>query len=231
LSNVTVDNILDLMKGDWLKAFESPLIVSEAEERSLYGVSKAGIPHIVYAAWQYYLEDDWMHERGTAGVDQFVRHVTRYTMKVGKGMKRARAARVGEQTLHIGYSCKTNAVSDEAGTFCEGGNDVWFYTITFKPGHGVEEGEKLPLYHEMPCPVCNGPCIMNYDFARQFPLHRDVYPIGWIDPGIAESARKKGLAGVIGDALKPMESPEPPPPAPEPPLEWGEGDEGEIDFF
>jgi hypothetical protein len=157
--NPNLDNILDLMMKDWKKAFESNLIISESEERSLLVVAKQGLPHVVYAAWQYYLEDDWMHDKGTPGVDQFVRHVTRYTMKVGKGMKQARAARSGEGTVHTSYHCEYNHWMN---------NEIWHYSVTGRFGDDLRfRLDKLPAVHEKPCPVCGGRCYKKWIVNRR----------------------------------------------------------------
>lgn len=198
LSNVTAENILDLMKGDWFKAFEGRLIVSEGEERSLDNVVKQDSPHSIYAAWQYYLEDDWMHEKGTPSVDQFVRHVTRYTVKVGKGRKMARVTRPDEIRWHVVYSCAKR---------CLGGDDLWGYDVSFKHGGYKAAIDELPLYHENPCPVCKGPCVMNYDWVYSTgSAHADNYPAGEIDPAIA--AGQDVVAAVVAATRM-----EPPPPA------------------
>jgi len=231
--NPNQDNILDLMMSDWKKAFEgTPLIISEAEERSLLRVAKQGIPHIIYAAWQYYLEDDWMHDKGTPGVDQFVRHVTRYTVKVGKGMKRARAAKKGEATYHIVYHCEYNHLYNE---------DIWYYSVTGKFGNDLKaKVDVLPEVHERPCPVCGGRCYRewivsrreNYEYEGMPEYYRTMQRIeagegnpeynaevlAWLDrkpfwqPGEAAKALEEmkgmNLCGIIDDvarSIKPVE--------------------------
>ena len=159
------------------------------------------------AMWQYYITDEKEVAFGISVVAfSDPRRLARLAGRVSKKPKMT-----DEITTWIYYSC---LVPHEIRA-----EDIYNYEINFKGDGGLAALAELPLVYPEPCPVCNGPCYMNYEHVHHIEAFAAAYPVDEIDPALVD----KGLRGVIGAVVKGTVMP----PEPGDEVEW----EDIKDFF
>lgn len=81
--------ITDMLKSDYQGRFGIPLMVEAGEKTALERmVSEGTSKGIIRAAWQYYLDDERMHQVGTIGVAQFLKHLNRYLFQARRKVEK-----------------------------------------------------------------------------------------------------------------------------------------------
>lgn len=208
-----IEDIWKCLKRDTEEKLGFPLRGEKGADDLIYDLAKDYGAERLRAMWAYYITDDRELEFGIS-VASFSdpRRLARFAVRVGKGRK---AAKPGDMMWNVVYSCAAR---------CLYGDDLWHYNIVFKHGGHKAAVDALPLYHENPCPHCQGPCVMNYDWIYSADsAHADNYPVSEIDPDIAAG---KDVVKAVVEATR-ME----PAPAAEAQVDVGELLDADYDFF
>ena len=177
-----IEDIWQVIANDTKQKLGFPLREVEGAGDLIRDLAKDYGAERLRAMWLYYLTDETEVRFGISVVAfSDPRRLARLAGRVSRKPKST-----DDITTWVYYGCLKAHVPRA--------DEIYSYEVSFKKGEGLTKLAELPLVYPEPCPVCNGPCYMSYDHARQVEAFAAAYPVGWIDPSLLD----KGLRGVIG---------------------------------